>query len=37
MFTDKIDYIISDGMATIGEKDLIPKGVSTGIWYWTGD
>ena len=37
MFTDKIDPIISNGVATIGEKYLIPKGIGTVCLSWTYD
>ena len=37
MFTDKIDPIISNGVATIGEKDIIQKGIDTVIWSWNDD
>ena len=37
MFTDKIEPIISNVVATIGEKYLIPKCIFTVIWSWTGD
>ena len=35
MFTDKIYPIMFDGVATIGIKYLIPKGIGTDGWYWT--
>ena len=35
MFTDKIDTIISNGVATIGRKDLIPKVIGTVSWCCT--
>ena len=35
MFTDKIDPIIYNGVANIGGKYLIPKGIDTVIWSWT--
>ena len=31
MFADKIDTILSNGVVTIGIKDLIPKGIGTVI------
>ena len=37
MFNDKIDSIISNGVATIGGKYIIPKVVFTVSWYWTDD
>ena len=37
MFTDKIETIIYNGVATICGKDLIPKGVGTVSWSWTDD
>ena len=37
MFTDNIFPIISNGVATIGRKSLIPKGIGTVIWDWTDD
>ena len=37
MFTDKIKPIISNGLATIGGKYIIPKGNVTVIWSWTDD
>ena len=37
MFTDRIDPIISNGVATIEGKYLIPKGIGTVIWSWTDD
>ena len=37
MFTDKIELIISNGVETIGEKDLIPKGIGTVSWSWNDD
>ena len=36
-FTHKIYPIISNGVATIGETNLIPKGIDTVIWYYTDD
>ena len=37
MLTDNIDTIIPNGVATIGVKYLIPKGIGTVIWSWTDD
>ena len=37
MLTDKIEPIISNGVATIGGKYLITKGIGTIIWSWTDD
>ena len=37
MFTDKIEPIISNGVATIGGNDLIQKGIDTAIWSWNYD
>ena len=37
MFTDKIDTIISNGVAPIYGKDVTRKVISTVIWYWTDD
>ena len=37
IFTYKIETIISNEVATICGKDLIPKGISTVSWYWTDD
>ena len=37
MFTDNIEPIISNGVVTIGEKYIIPKGIVTVSWYWIGD
>ena len=37
MFTDKIDPKIYNGVATMGGKYIIPKGIGTVIWYWTDD
>ena len=34
MFTDKIELIISNRVATIGGKYLISKGIRTVSWYW---
>ena len=36
MFTDKIELIVSNGVANICGKDIIPKGDDTVRWYWTG-
>ena len=33
MLTDKIEPIISNGVANIGGKDIIQKGTGTVIWY----
>ena len=35
MFTDKIETIISNGVATICGIFLIPKGIGTVSWSWT--
>ena len=35
MFTDNIEPIISNGVATICGKDLITKGIGTVRWSWT--
>ena len=35
MLINKIESIISNGMATIGRNDLIPKGIVTVSWSWT--
>ena len=35
MFTDKIDPIISNVVATVGGKYLIAKGIGTISWSWT--
>ena len=35
MSSDKIEPIISNGVATIGGKDLIPKWIFRVIWSWT--
>ena len=32
MLTDKIYPIISNGVATVGEKYLVPRGICTVIW-----
>ena len=37
MFTDKIETIISNGVSTIGGKDLIPKGIYTVSWSFNDD
>ena len=37
MFTHNIDPIISNIVATIGGKYLIPKVTGTVIWSWTND
>ena len=37
MLTYKVDTIISNGVANIAGKDLIPKGIGTFIWFWTDD
>ena len=37
MFTEKIDPIIYNGVATIGVKYLITKWTVTVIWSWTDD
>ena len=37
MFTDKIDPIVSNGVATIAVKDIITKDIGTVNWYWTYD
>ena len=37
MFTDNIDTIISNGVATICGKDVIPKYIGTVIWSWIDD
>ena len=34
MFTDKIEPIISIGVATKGGNDIIQKGIDTVIWSW---
>ena len=36
LFTDKIETIIYNVVATIGVKDIILKGVGKVSWYWTG-
>ena len=35
MFTDKIDPKIYNGVATMGGKYIIPKGIGTVKWSWT--
>ena len=35
MFTEKIEPIIYNGLATICENDIIPKNIGTVTWYWT--
>ena len=35
MFPENIEPIISNGVATIGAKDLIPKGIGRFIWSCT--
>ena len=37
MFSDKIEPIISNGVANIGGKDIIPKWIGTVICYCTDD
>ena len=37
MFTDKIDPIISSGVATIGGKDVISKDIGIFSWSCTND
>ena len=37
MFTDKIDPIISNGVATIDGKFIIPKDIGTVSWSWNFD
>ena len=37
MFTENTDPIISNGVAKIGGKNIIPKGIGTVSWYWTDD
>ena len=37
MFTDKIEPIISNGVATIGGKNIITKGIGTVSWSWNDD
>ena len=37
MFTVNIDLILSNGVANIGGKDIISKGIVTVSWSWTDD
>ena len=37
IFTDKIEPILSNTVATIGKKDTVPKGIGTVSWYWNDD
>ena len=37
MLNDKIEPIISNGVAYIGEKYIIPKGIGIFSWSWTYD
>ena len=37
MLTEKIEPVISNGVTTIGGKDIIPKGIGKVRWYWTDD
>ena len=37
MFTDKLQPIISYGVATMGGKYIIPKGIGTVSWSWNDD
>ena len=37
MFTDNIEPIIYNVVATIGRKCIILKDIVTVIWYWTDD
>ena len=37
MFTHNKYSIIYNGVATIGGKDIIQKGIDTVIWYWADD
>ena len=37
MFTGKIEPIVYNGVATIGGKDIIQKGVGIFSWSYTGD
>ena len=37
MFTDKIEPIISNGVATIGGKYIIPRMIGKVSWYWNDD
>ena len=34
MFTDKIEPIVSNGVAIIGRNDINQKGIDTVIWSW---
>ena len=34
MFTDKIEPIVSNGVATIAGNDLNQRGIETVIWSW---
>ena len=35
--TNTIEAIISNGVANIGRRYLIPKGIGTVTWYWNYD
>ena len=37
MFTDKIEPIVSNGVPTMGGKDIIPKGIVRVSWSWNYD
>ena len=37
MFTENIEPIIYNLVATIGGKDTIQKGIVTVIWFWTDE
>ena len=37
MFPDKIEHKISNGLATIGGKDILSKVIGTGRFFWTYD
>ena len=37
MFTEKIEPIISNGVSTIGGKDIIKKLIGTVSWSWTDE
>ena len=37
LFTDKIEPIIYNGVAIIGGKDIITKGIGIVRWSWTDD
>ena len=37
MFTERIELIISNGVSTIGGKDLIKKLIGTVSWSWTDE